>query len=705
MRRRRRSSGAKGKIALALGLVASVVVIGVLSAAGYVLAVAATAPDLSELRAQDKGEVSVVFAADGTRLGFVQSDTVRRVVPFADMPPVMRQATVAIEDERFYKHEGVDFNAIIRAGIKNLESGKTVQGGSTITQQLVRALYIKDPKRDFQRKIREAKLASELEEKRSKRWILHQYLNSIPYGTVGGRTAIGVQAAAVTFFDKQADDLDLAQSALLAGLPQAPSQYNPFRNPATALQRRNEVLRAMADNGYISAAEAREAGRTRLKLKRGTRYTTRREPYFFDYVQEKLIERYGVGVVRRGGLRIFTTIDPQMQDSAREAINAYYGDPAGPASAIVSLDPNNGKIRAMASSGTYDDRTFNIAAQGHRQPGSAFKTMVLTAAILKGIDPDSTSYTSKPLAINDPKYGEWNVKTFGNTYSGTISLTRATLASDNSVYAQLILDVGPDSVCKAAKLLGITTKLDCYPAEGLGGLTRGVTTLEMAGAYGTLASGGVRHRPTGIERVVFPDGKSEKLAKPEGKRVMTDGQAYEVTKILEMNMQSGTGTAAYYGCPAAGKTGTTDEAKDAWFVGYTPQLSTAVWVGYPDAGVAMPGAQGGTYAAPVWNAFMSPAHGEFCGDFALPTEPFQSAPFFGNYASTGNSGTSGSYDYGSGDPAYTEDDTGDTSGDGGGDYDPNLYESPPQEPPDVQTPSTPAEPAPAPGTGGTGADG
>ena len=225
MRRRRRSSGAKGKIALALGLVASVVVIGVLSAAGYVLAVAATAPDLSELRAQDKGEVSVVFAADGTRLGFVQSDTVRRVVPFADMPPVMRQATVAIEDERFYKHEGVDFNAIIRAGIKNLESGKTVQGGSTITQQL----------------------ASELEEKRSKRWILHQYLNSIPYGTVGGRTAIGVQAAAVTFFDKQADDLDLAQSALLAGLPQAPSQYNPFRNPATALQRRNEVLRAMAD--------------------------------------------------------------------------------------------------------------------------------------------------------------------------------------------------------------------------------------------------------------------------------------------------------------------------------------------------------------------------------------------------------------------------------------------------------------------------
>ena len=203
-----------------------------------------------------------------------------------------------------------------------------------------------------------------------------------------------------------------------------------------------------------------------------------------------------------------------------------------------------------------------------------------------------------------------------------MTLTRATLSSDNSVYAQLILDIGPDAVCQTAKRLGIQTKLDCYPAEGLGGLTRGVTTLEMAGAYATLASGGVRHRPTGIEKVVFPDGKSEKLAKPKGTRVMTDGQAYEVTQILEQNVQSGTGTAASYGCPAAGKTGTTDEAKDAWFVGYTPELSAAVWVGYPDAGVAMPGAQGGTYAAPVWNAFMTPAHGEFCGSFPTPTEPF-----------------------------------------------------------------------------------
>jgi penicillin-binding protein 1A len=697
--RRQKRPSARGKFLLALGVLATVLVIAVCSVAGYVLAIASTAPELSELKADDKGEVSVVFAADGSRLGFVQSDVLRRVVPFDDMPPEMRQATVAIEDERFYKHEGVDVNAIIRAGIKNLESGKTVQGGSTITQQLVRALYIRDPKRDFARKIREAKLASELEEKRSKRWILNEYLNSVPYGTVGGRTAIGAQAAAVTFFDKNVDDLNLAESALLAGLPQAPSEYNPFRNRQAALTRRNEVLRAMFDNDFITQAELLEAMDAPIKLKRGTRYTKRREPYFFDYVQEELIERYGVGVVRRGGLKIHTTIQPGLQEAAREAINAYYGDPAGPASAIVSVDPANGKIRAMASSGTYDERRFNLAAQGHRQPGSAFKTFVLTAAILKGVDPDATSYTSKPLNLNDPVYGPWEVKTFGDTYSGTISLTRATLSSDNSVYAQLILDVGPDNVCKAAKRLGITTKLDCYPAEGLGGLTRGVTTLEMANAYATLASGGIRHKVTGIEKVVFPDGKSERLANPKGTRVMTDGQAYEVTRILEMNVQSGTGTAAGYGCPAAGKTGTTDESKDAWFVGYTPHLTTAVWVGYPDAGVAMPGAQGGTYAAPVWHAFMLPAAGDDCDDFPLPTEPFQATPFSGKYSSTGSSGTYDSgYDDGGSYGTYTE--SPDTSG-GGGEYDPNVYESQPQPAPDVQVPPAQEELAPPQG-GGTG---
>jgi penicillin-binding protein 1A len=689
-RRRRRHTG-RNSVLLGLGVLGVVAIIGVLSAVGYVLAIAATAPDLSELKPADKGQLSVVYAADGSRLGFIQSDVLRRVVPWRDIPVNMRRATVAIEDERFYKHGGVDLNAIVRAGIKNLESGKTVQGGSTITQQLVRALYIKDPKRDFARKIREAKLASELEDKHSKTWVLHNYLNSVPYGTVGGRTAIGIEAAAVTFFNKHARRLRLYQAALLAGLPQAPSEYNPFRNPEAALARRNEVLRKMEENGYITQAEATRASQRGLGLRHGTRYIQRREPYFFDYVQEKLIERYGVGVVRRGGLRIHTTIDPKLQEDARDAVNAYYADPAGPSSAIVAVDPANGKIRAMASTGSYADSNFNLAAQGHRQPGSAFKTFVLTAAIRKGVDPDSTYYTSRPLNIDDPTYGHWEVKTFGNSYIGTVSLTRATLSSDNTVYAQLILDLGPKAVCDTAKLLGITTKLDCYPAEGLGGLTLGVTPLEMAGAYATLASGGIRHRPTGIEKVVFPDGKSEDLAKSQGKRVLTDGQAYEVTKVLHQNVLGGTGTRANYGCPAAGKTGTTDEAKDAWFVGYTPELSAAVWVGYPKAGIPMPGAQGGTLAAPVWNTFMVPAHGDFCGDFPPPTEPAQLSPYFGKYARTGSSGSGQSYP-----PS-----TGGTTTEPDQQYDPRFYEQAPLDQPNEAPPEQvqPEQPGPPTGNG------
>jgi penicillin-binding protein 1A len=682
-------------VLLGFGVLATVAVIAALSAVGYVLAIAATAPDLSELKADDKGELSVVYAADGSRLGFIQSDTLRRVIPWRRIPVDLRRATVAIEDERFYKHDGVDLNAIVRAGIKNLESGKTVQGGSTITQQLVRALYIRDPKRDFARKIREAKLASELEDKHSKTWILHNYLNSVPYGTVGGRTAIGVEAAAVTYFDKHVKDLTLAESALLAGLPQAPSQYNPFRNEQAAIARRNDVLRQMYENRFITQAEANEAMAEPIRLKPGKRYTTRREPYFFDFVQEELIQRYGVGVVRRGGLRIHTMIDPAMQELARKAITGQLYEVSDPSGALVSIDPSNGYIRAMASSGTYKDRNFNLAAQGHRQPGSAFKTFVLTAAIRAGMDPDRTTYVSKPLNITDPDagiYTPWEVQTYSHSYSGTMTVSRATLASDNTVYAQMILDVGPKKVCETARLLGIRTKLDCYPAEGLGGLRLGVTPLEMANAYATLASGGMRSKPKAIKRVVFPDGKSEDLGKPVRKRVLTDGQAYEVTQILEQNVLGGTGTAAQIGCPVAGKTGTTDEFNDAWFVGYTPHLSTAVWVGYPDAQISMEATRigsvaGGTWPAMIWHDFMNTAKGDNCDDFPLPEEPAEFSPYFGKYASTGSAGTGTYYD-GTTEPGPPTDE----------EYDPRFYEEAPLDQPEPP-PDEEVAPEPEPGNG------
>jgi penicillin-binding protein 1A len=695
---------------LGLGIVGLIAAVALLSVAGYILGVAATAPDLSQLKPDDKGESSEIFAADGSRLGFVQSTIIRTPVPWSSMPADLRRATVAIEDERFYKHKGVDYGAIVRAGIKNIESGETVQGGSTITQQLVRALYIKDPKRTFERKIREAKLASELEKDHTKRWILRGYLNSVPYGTVGGRTAIGVEAAAETFFDKHTRDLTLAESALLAGLPQAPSQYNPFRNPRAALERRKEVLDKMVENKLLSRAEAAAAAQEKLGLERGTRYTKRREPYFFDYVQEKLIEQYGVGVYRRGGLKVHTTIDPRLQDAARAAIESGLAGYPGPASAVVSVDPTNGYIRAMASSGTYKDRTFNLAAQGHRQPGSAFKTFVLTTAIRKGINPNSTTYVSRPLNLNVEGYGPWKVKTYSNSYSGTMNLVQGTLKSDNTVYAQLILDVGPKAVRETAKMMGISTKLDGLPAEGLGGLRLGVSPLEMADAYATLASGGIRNKPIAITKVEFPDGKSEDLGQPKRTRVFSDGVAYEVTKILQQNIKSGTGVRANIGCPAAGKTGTTDNYNDAWFVGYTPKLATATWMGYPNALVSMPGVQGGSYPASIWHSYMNVAKANYCGGFPPPKESAKFSAFYGSHSSTGTSRRNYSYrstPYGGGGGGGGGNSTG---GGGNGGYDPRLYESPPQQAPKVSPPPTPkpaprarpaprGEPAPAPGQG------
>src|SRR3954463_14000449 len=489
-RKNRNKGGVGKKILLGFGVLLTIVVVAIASVVGYIASIAATAPNINDLKPIDKGAVSEVFAADGSRLGYVQSSEIRTPISWDDMPIALRQATVSIEEKRFYEHPGVDYEGVVRAGWKNITSGKTVQGGSTITQQLVRALYIKDPKRDFKRKIREAKMASELEQQHDKRWILTNYLNDVPYGTVQGRTAIGVEAAALTYFGKHAKNLTLDESALIAGLPQAPSQYNPFQNERAALQRRNEVLQSMADNGYITQAEATEATTKRIKLRQGTLYTKRREPYFFDYVEQQLIEKYGVGVYRKGGLKVYTTIDPKLQDAGRAAINGRLGYSTDPSSAIVTIDSHTGYIKAMASSGGYNDRTFNLAAQGHRQPGSSFKPFVLTTAVLQGADPDRTIYVSKPITLNIPGYGTWSPHTFGNTYSGAETLTQATIHSDNSVYAQLDVDVGPEKVAETAKLLGITTKLDGVPSEGLGGLRLGVSPLEMASAYATLSAGG-----------------------------------------------------------------------------------------------------------------------------------------------------------------------------------------------------------------------
>src|SRR5919198_802811 len=421
-RRRRHKARPRNWILLGLAVLAAGLGIAALSGVGYILAVAATAPNIDDLKPIDKGASSEIFAANGRRLGFVQSSTIRTPITWSDMPVTLRNATVAIEDQRFYHHGGVDYESIVRAALRDITSGKKLQGGSTITQQLVRNLYIRTPKRDLKRKIREAKMASELEKTHSKQWILKEYLNDVPYGTVDGQTAIGVEAAAQTYFSKHAKDLTLEEAALIAGLPQAPSVYNPFQNPGAALARRNDVLRRMYTNHYITLQQMQDAIQTSLHLDPGTLYTKRHEPYFFDFVQEQLIQRYGVNVFRQGGLKVYTTVEPNLQEDARNAIAGQLNLPTDPSSAIVTIDPSNGHVLAMASSGTYRGRQFNLAAQGHRQPGSAFKTFVLTTAIKEGVNPNSTYYVSKPLNIDDPKYGPWQVHTFGNDYLGRVNI-------------------------------------------------------------------------------------------------------------------------------------------------------------------------------------------------------------------------------------------------------------------------------------------
>jgi penicillin-binding protein 1A len=687
------------KLLVAFAVLVGLIAIPVVGVGIWVLSVRADTPPLDQLKPVKEGANSVVFAADGGRLGYIQSDTIRHPVSSQKIPQVLDYATVAIEDEHFYEHSGIDYGAIVRAGWEDLKAGAAVQGGSTITQQLVRNLYIADPEETIERKIREATWAEEYEREYSKRQILTKYLNTASYGTTDGRTAVGVQAAAETYFSKPVQELNLPEAALIAGLPQAPSEYNPFLNPEGAEARRNDVLQAMAKQGYITQESYEEALQAGLGLDRGRKYETIREPYFFDYVTQELIDRYGVNTVRNGGLKVYTTIDPRLQAAAHQAIANHWSDPSGPASALVSIDPTNGHIVAMASSGSFETSQFNLAAQGHRQPGSSFKPFVLSAAIRQGMDPDSTYYSGRaPITLTlDDGITTWTVNNAEGGSAGTLSVRDATVGSVNAVFAQLDLDVGPEEVRDTAYDMGITTQLDGFPAEGIGGLRIGVTPLEMANAYATLANGGIRNTATAISKVEFPNGDTDEPGEEERTRAFSDGVAYEVTDVLKGVITSGTGTAASIGCAGqAGKTGTTDDYTDAWFVGYTPRFSTAVWVGNPNARTSMgSGAFGGTYAAPVWHDYMLAAQGNDCPDFPQPENPVEFSAWSGSHS------VSGRPSYGGVTTAPTRPDSpsGSTDGPGSGSTDGGQYPS------DVYAPGAGEGPAPAPGGGGGGGSG
>ncbi len=630
-------------------------VIGLLGVVGWVIAVADSAPNLRQLRPRVPGQISEVYAADGSLIGYIASDVLRTYVPGGQLPQLLREATVAIEDRRFYQHGGVDYVGILRAGVRDLLNGGAsgIQGGSTLTMQLVNNVYLPTRIRaqhNLRYKIIQAKLANELEAHHSKSWILTQYLNDVPYGTVFSRNAIGVGAASEMFFDKPVQKLDLAQIALLAGLPQAPSAYNPFSAPGLARARRQEVLAAMLQSHYITPAEEAAADAAPLEVRHNLTYgDVQEQQYVFDFVHQQLIDKLGLARVDRGGLKVYTTINLQDQAYARKALLANEGEAGDPAAALVSINPYNGHILAIAQNTTYGlgpgQTTFDYATQSQRQTGSSFKPFVLATMIHDDDgDPNSTYYDSHQLFPGWlPGYPTYGVQTSEHSYQGVISVTEAMTLSDNTVFAQLGVDLGMSNVDAMAHELGITSPLFGYPAEAIGGLKIGVSPLQMADAYSTFANGGSHIPATILAKVVLPSGKVVDLGNPAPKRVLTEGEDYAETKVLETVVTSGTGTAANYGCQAAGKTGTTSNYTDAWFVGYTPKLSTAVWVGYPNATTSMndinglgPGF-GGTLAAPIWRQYMQSASDGYCGDFASPAVPWYGKPYFGNHATSAQS--------------------------------------------------------------------
>ncbi len=606
---------------------------------------------LADLRPLSLGENSFLYTDNMQLLGVVPSATNRQPLPLAKISPSLPEATVAIEDARFWQHSALDYQGIVRALYQDLSKGHIVQGGSTITQELVRNLYIGNPKRTLSRKVKEACLATKFFQKYTRKQILTEYLNEVFYG----RHAYGAQAAARTYFSKPASKLTLVQAALLAGLPQAPTVYDPIRNPHAAKARRNEVLRAMWKNGYISAGKLRAAKRKGLQLRPGHLYLQLRQPNFFGWATQQLagLPHFGQRQVELGGLKVRTTLDERLQGLAQHAVTSVLHYPTDPAAAIVAIDPQNGEVKAMVNY-LPSGRTmqFNLATQAHRSTGSSFKPITLATALSEGVSLNSTFYGPPELFITDPacatNNGPWDVHNYADEAAGTMNLLDATANSVNTIFAQLISKVGVRNVVAMAHHLGITEQSGLRSpyfkpvcAITLGSV--GFTPLEMTDVYATFAAGGVHHAPRAFESIRGANGKLIKGLVPKAQRVLNSNIAAQLTYALQGVVQHGTGTAAALGSrPVAGKTGTAENFVDAWFCGYVPQLATCVWVGYPKAEVPLYNIEGvgsvagGTLPAAIWRDFMAPAVGN------LPVKDFPTPDLNGGTLINGD----GTYSYG-----------------------------------------------------------
>ncbi|MCL2437898.1 MAG: penicillin-binding protein [Coriobacteriia bacterium] len=601
----------------AAGLVVALTVV-LMTGIGYIML--QPLPDVSmEAIERRSSRPSTIFANDGSVIAQWHGDTERLPLHADEFPQIVFDATVAIEDQRFFDHSGLDVRAIMRAVQRNMQAGEVVEGGSTITQQLMKMMYVGDDQ-SMLRKIEEAILASRLEMERDKDDILAAYLNMSFFG----QGAYGLAAAADIYFGVEPYELTAAQAATLAGILHMPSAYRPHEDLRPLEQRRDLVLREMRDQRFITPAEYYEAKEEVLKIEpRVSNVSDVRFPFFVDLVQRELLNVLDEERIAQGGLNIFTTLDPAVQEAAEEVAATFNSEAEGPTVSMVTMRHSDGAILALIGGKDWDESEFNLAVQARRQPGSAFKPLTLITAMEEGIDADHRmDATSFEVEVRDEM---WNVTNYGGaTPSSPMSLRAATVSSINTVYARLIMEVGPQRVANLAHELGFEAEMEPDPALSLGGLRYGVSPLEMARAYTTMAKDGVDIEPQVIARISTknsvdsvddaneeePEILYQMSPDPHEQRVYSEETGRELRTILRESVTQGTGMRAdISGVQVSGKTGTTQNYHDAWFVGWAEGVTTAVWMGFPEAQIEMRDIRGrdvtgGSYPAQIFHDFM-----------------------------------------------------------------------------------------------------
>ncbi len=579
--------------------------VGVAAAAGIAGSWFSDLPDIDDPDAFAVAQTTKIYAADGTLLANLYLEN-RQMVDISAISSHLQDAVIAVEDERFYLHKGVDYAGIVRAVITNLTSDRT-EGASTLTQQYIRNTILSAERYDIslRRKAREAKLALDLEKRYGKQEILSMYLNTVYFG----EGAYGAEAASLTYFNKHANELTIAEAALLAGIPQSPIRLNPYDNLDGAVARRQWVLSKMLEYGAITPEEHEAAKIEDVRLERSPVIDEQgvySAPYFVAHVKKILQNEYGTSLVFKGGLSVYTSLDPTMQTYAEQAVRGILDRPDDPDCALVAVEPETGYVKALVGGRDWQSNKFNFATQARRQPGSSFKVFTLVTALEEGMPPRRMLDSSVPATI-DTGGAPWIVHNAeGGGGRGYITLQQATVGSVNTAFARLIKELGAEKVALVARRMGITTEIKPYLSITLG--SQEVTPLEMASAYGTLAADGKHYPPRAVVRIVDSKGETLFEAEPAGEQAIDHSVAYAATEILKGVIRGGTATRANIGRPAAGKTGTTQDYRDAWFVGYTPELSCAVWMGYtperPMRSVHGRRVFGGTFPAPIWHDFM-----------------------------------------------------------------------------------------------------